>query len=118
MAATIAFAGAVASVSGADSWMSKPYNTWTDVELKKVLEDSPWASKGGVTYANPKGASGSAIEDVALVSWVSALPLRQAAIRQQLGASPSPSKESETVLATPIGAYMVSVKVSGGGSSG
>ena len=118
IASAAVLAGAVAAVSGADSWVSKPYNTWTDVELKKVLEDSPWASKAGVTYANAKGGSSAAIEDVALVSWVSGLPLRQAALRQQLGASPAPSKEMETVLATPIGAYMVSVKVSGGGSSG
>jgi hypothetical protein len=117
IASAVVLAGAVASVSGAASWASKPYNTWTDVELKEVLNDSPWASKGGITYNQTKGGSPSAIEDVALVSWVSGMPMRQAAVRQQLGATPTPSKEAEPILAQSMNFYLVSVKISGGNSS-
>ena len=117
IASAVVLAGAVASVNGADSWASKPYNTWTDVELKEVLNDSPWAGKGSITYSQTKGGTPSAIEDVALVSWVSAVPLRQAAVRQQLGATPSPSKEAESVLSQPMTFYVVSVKITGGPSS-
>jgi hypothetical protein len=117
IASAVVLVGAVAWVNGAESWASKPYNTWTDVELKEVLNDSPWAGKGSVTYSQAKGGTASAIEDVALVSWVSAMPLRQAAIRQQLGATPTPSKEAESVLSQPMNLYAVSVKISGGPSS-
>jgi hypothetical protein len=112
------FTGALASVSGAPSWMSKPYNTWTDAELKEVLNDSGWASKGSITYSTARGGNSQPIEDTALISWVSAKPLREASVRQQLGATPTPSKEAEAVLAATMNFYLVSVKVSGGGSSG
>jgi hypothetical protein len=117
IASALVLAGAAASVNGAASWASKPYYTWTDVELKEVLNDSSWASKGGITYNQTKGGSPAAIEDVALVSWVSAQPLRQASVRQQLGITPTPSKEAEAVLAQSMNFYLVSVKISGGNSS-
>jgi hypothetical protein len=113
----VLLAGAVASVSGAASWASKPYYTWTDLELKEVLNDSPWADKGGITYNQVKGGSPAAIEDVALVSWVSALPLRQAGVREQLGVTTTPSKEAEAYLAQPLNFYVVAVKGSGGAQS-
>jgi len=113
----VLLAGAVASVSGAASWASKPYYTWTDLELKEVLNDSPWASKGGITYVKTNGASSQAIEDVALVSWVSAKPLRQASVREQLGVTATPSKEAEAYLAQPLNFYLVAIKVSGGNAS-
>ena len=108
----------------AATWQTKPYYTWTDVELKEVLTDSPWADKGTISYfvpagGIPKGGSPQAIEDVALVSWVSALPLRQAGVRQQIPVGVAPPKETEDALAQPAQAYVLAVKVSGGnGSSG
>jgi len=110
-------AGAVAALNGAPSWASKPYYTWTDLELKEVLNDSSWADKGGISYIKTNGASSQPIEDVALISWVSAVPMRQAALRQQFGASTTPSKEAEALLAQTLSQYVVSVKVSGGAQS-
>ena len=95
-----ALLGWVVAAYAAAGWQSKPYNTWTDAELKEVLTDSPWASKGSVSYVKTNGASSQAIEDVALVSWVSSLPLRQAGVRQQMTAGQPIPKEIETALAT------------------
>lgn len=117
IASAVVLAAAVATMSAAPGWMSKPYNTWTDLELKEVLNDSPWADKGSISYVKTNGASSQPIEDVVVVSWVSALPMRQAALRQQMGATPTPSKEAEAVLAQTITNYVISVKVSGGAQS-
>src|SRR6187401_3003710 len=92
--------GWVVATHAAATWQTKPYYTWTDVELKEVLTDSPWADKGTISYfvpagGVPKGGSPQAIEDVALVSWVSALPLRQAGVRQQIPVGMAPPKEAE-----------------------
>lgn len=116
--------GWVVAAHAAATWQSKPYYTWTDIELKEVLTDSPWADKGTITYfvpagGAPKGGTPQAIEDVALVSWVSALPLRQAGVRQQIPVGVAPPKETEDALAQPAGAYVLAMKVYGGnGSSG
>jgi len=117
IATAVVLAGAVAAVNGAPSWASKPYYTWTDLELKEVLNNSPWADSGGISYIKTNGASSQPIEDVALISWVSAVPMRQAALRQQFGASTAPSKEAEALLAQTLSHYVVSVRVSGGAQS-
>jgi translation initiation factor IF-2 len=101
----------------AAGWQSKPYNTWTDAELKEVLTDSPWASKASISYVKTNGANSGAIEDMALVSWVSSLPLRQAGVRQQIAVGSPIPKEAEAALATPAQAYVVAVKVFGGTGS-
>ena len=118
IATVVVLAGAVAAVYGAPSWASKPYYTWTDLELKEVLNNSPWADSGGISYVKTNGATSSPIEDQALVSWVSSLPLRQADVRQQLGVTTTPSKEADAYLAQQMNLYVVAVKVSGGNQSG
>jgi hypothetical protein len=111
--------GGVVATYAAAGWQSKPYNTWTDAELKEVLTDSPWSSKGQITYyqapgAQSKGATPGAIEDMAMVSWVSSLPLRQAGVRQQITAGAAITKEAEAALAAKPEAYVVAVKIYGG----
>jgi hypothetical protein len=112
-----ALLGSAVAMHAAAGWQSKPFNTWTDAELKEVLTDSPWASKGSISYVKTNGASSQAIDDVALVSWVSSLPLRQAGVRQQISAGQAIPKETETALATVPPVYVVALKVYGGNSS-
>ena len=107
------------AIGAAEVWDTKPYNTWTDSELKQVMSDSPWAGKGGITYIRTQGATSPAIEEVALVSWVSALPMRQGAVREQVAAGTTLPPEVESALAKPLEVYGIAVRVSGGmGSSG
>jgi hypothetical protein len=112
-----ALLGSVVAMHAAAGWQSKPYNSWTDAELKEVLTDSPWASKGSISYVKTNGASSQAIDDMALVSWVSSLPMRQAGVRQQITAGQAIPKETETALATAPQAYVIALKVYGGNSS-
>jgi hypothetical protein len=110
---------ACVAVGAAEVWESKPFNTWTADELKKVLTNSPWAGKGGVTYTRARGASSQPIEDSAIITWNSALPMRQALAREQLGVMTEVPKEVDAFLAETPGIYVVSLKISGGmGSSG
>jgi len=49
----VAFVLAVASVAttmvdAAGNWPSKPFNTWTDMELTGVVTRSPWAGKASI----------------------------------------------------------------------
>jgi hypothetical protein len=107
----------------AAAWQSKPYYTWTDAELKEVLNDSAWASNGTITYyvppgRNARGGGFGAIEETATVSWVSSLPLRQAGVRQQMAgplpAGQTPPKEVSDALAQPAQAYVIAIKLSDG----
>ena len=64
-----------------------------------VIKKKTAPNSAGVSYVKTNGASTTAIEDQALVSWVSSLPLRQATVRQQMGITKEPNKDAEAYLA-------------------
>jgi hypothetical protein len=107
---------ALASLSAANVWESKPFNTWTDNELKKVLTSSPWAGKGGMTYVRQQ-ANQQAIQEEALVTWASSRVMRQALAREEYGATADISKEAQTVIAQTPPFYMITVKITKGFNS-
>src|SRR5688572_28860912 len=76
--------GLVTSLMAADVWDSKPFHTWTDKELAKVLTDSPWAGKGAISYVQNR-AGQPPIRETALVTWASARVMRQALAREAFG---------------------------------
>jgi hypothetical protein len=58
----VSFAALVVSAlvfAGGDPWKSKPYQQWDDKDVKRVLEDSPWAKvvQVDVTWKADKGYS-------------------------------------------------------------
>jgi hypothetical protein len=108
---------AAASTGAAERWATKPFNTWTDGEVKDVLQSSPWAGKASISYVQTRGANSPPIEDVALVSWASALPLRQAAVRQTMKAGADIPAEAVALLAQTPNAYVITVRVSDGNAS-
>ena len=114
-----AAAAAVITTGAAQTWQSKPFNTWTDVELKVVLTSSPWAGQAHVTYEQTP-VEPSTIGEVALVSWSSALPLRQAAERGKFRAGTAVLPEADARLAAAPDAYVIRVMVTrrAGSSSG
>jgi hypothetical protein len=76
-------------------WAKKDWKRWSADECKKVLEDSPWARR--LVQSNPKvadfatrtrGTQGTGSEDELAVSYNvqfrSALPIREAVVRQLL----------------------------------
>ena len=85
----------------ADFWETKPFATWSDAELQQMLSDSPWARK--ITVADP------AAPIQALISWRSALPMKQGLIRSQIGATGTLSAEAKALLDRKELAYVVTV---------
>ena len=111
--ATLVFLAA-AGVGAADKWDKRPYNTWTDLELKEVLTGSPWAGNANVTRVASNGGNSQPLEEVVLVSWASGLPLRQAGVREQIKVNTPIPAEVDAALAKPTEMYVLTMKVTGG----
>ncbi len=83
---TVMFAGL--SAFGQQFWEKKDYTQWSKQDCKKLLEDSPWAGRqdivttlsSAVGYAASGGESSE--QTTYILHFVSALPIRQALVRQ------------------------------------
>ena len=102
---------ASATLLGADVWESKPFHTWTDKELEKVLTSSPWAGKASVTYIRSRPQP---IQEQAIVTWASAQVIRQALAREEFGATRELPRDVEAIIARTPSVYIVTVKISKG----
>ena len=73
------------TVSGADFWETKDYTEWTQKDCAKLLTDSPWAQKLELVktgkLGDSEGAEGQSYVRYSVMI-VSALPIRQAQVRQ------------------------------------
>ena len=98
-----------AVLSAAEVWDTKPYAQWTDKEVDKVLTDSPWAGKASITHARQGANLGSVPDWKLIVAVRSALPLKQAFVRADIGAGGTPNAQHETLLATDEPTYLVSL---------
>jgi hypothetical protein len=93
----------------ADVWDDKPFTQWSDEELEKVLTDSPWAGKAKITHARQGANLGSVPDWKIVVAVRSALPLKQALVRGEIGTAGTPSAEHQTLLTTVEPFYRVSI---------
>jgi len=121
-----------AGLVAADFWVEKDFTTWSDKEVLKMLTDSPWAKQvriivsgglaegtgpqiipqgTGVTGGQPRRATQfDRIQRAKVtVTWASALPVKQARVRQELGLDAPMSAEGQQVLDRPERAYVVTV---------
>ena len=119
-------------LGAAEFWDTKPFREWSDKEARKVLESSPWAALIAVPLPNRGpaptpdaagggrggggrggGAEGFPPEPVRVrltISWRSALPLRQAAARQQAVNGGTIPPDTEAELARESELYVVAVQ--------
>lgn len=70
---------------GADFWEKKVYTEWTDKECAAMLTDSPWAWKYEALKTGSLGNSDAAEGQQYVryvIQFISALPIRQAKVRQ------------------------------------
>ncbi len=111
---TSAWLVASASLLAADVWESKPFHTWTDKELEKVLTSSPWAGKASITYVRSRPQP---IQEQAIVTWASAQVIRQALAREEFGATSQLPRDVEAIIARTPSFYIVTVKISKGFNS-
>ena len=85
-----------AAAKGADPWQSKPFQTWTAQECRRLLRDSPWARTYNTQFTAMRPVnrlpgmgslpgSGEGVSDLGVTYYVtfrSAIPVRQALVRQ------------------------------------
>ena len=103
-------------LNAAKIW-DKPFNMWTDGELKVVATSSPWAGKARMTcarrppdeFGDPENPRFIPLEGVALVAWSSALPLRQATERGKFKAGTAVPPDVQARLAAVPDAYVITV---------
>jgi len=101
---------AVVGLGAAGVWETKPFTEWTDKEVQAVLTDSPWAGKGSLTNARAGGAVGQVPDWKITVTWRTALPIRQAIVRQQIGLGGKATPEQQATLTAIDSHYIVAVE--------
>jgi hypothetical protein len=114
-------------LTAAEFWETKPFLTWSDKEAEKVMTDSPWAVTVGVALPPPlpresgAGAQGGRGGDdtgfgpvprrIQLqIAWRSALPLRQALVRNQIGQDGTPSPQHQEFLTLQPTSYVIAIR--------
>ena len=128
-----------AALLAADFWDEKEFTTWSDTEAQKILTDSPWAKQVRVPVGGPSSGDGfsrglglgavapppsaggnsgrgrgnafpeSPQRIVLTVSWRSALPIKQAFVRSQIGVDAEVRQVDQQFLDTAETAYVVAV---------
>jgi len=81
------FLAAGSTAYGADFWEAKQYDTWSQKECSKLLEDSPWVEDltlvaEGIQLSAGASDDGQQFTIKYQIQFRSALPIRQALVRQ------------------------------------
>ena len=97
---------ACAVLGAADFWETKPFTMWSDQELQQVTTDSPWAKKIVIAAA---GRAGGAPDTPVVISWRSALPMKQALVRMQIGLNGTLTPPGRELLDRKETSYVVSI---------
>jgi hypothetical protein len=122
----------VSVLVAADVWTAKPFTEWSDKDVLKVLQNSPWAreysiamsggaggadpssgkaGKGGAQMAQDAGGGVAGGGSVTLyIRWQSALPVKQAAVKLKFKGEATSSAEAKTFLEAPEQQYVVIVE--------
>jgi hypothetical protein len=119
-----------AAISADNFWETKPFLEWSDKEAERLLSDSPWATMVAVPLPNVgpvpsgdinaggRGGGGEGRRDGfapgprrvrVTISWRSALPLKQAVVRQQVGLRGTVSSDAQAMLSEDDEFYVVGV---------
>jgi len=126
VAAVLCTLGA-AGLAAADFWTTKAYTEWSQKEVEQMLTDSPWARRVSVVIPIPPRVSGDAGgrggrggDDTGgrgfpvpapqirmVVTWRSALPVRQALIRLPNGATNAAADQNPLLEQPP--SYIITV---------
>jgi hypothetical protein len=123
--AALALATGAAALLAADFWQSTPYTDWSEKDLAKMLNDSPWAravpldmsamrgqggggGMGGGGGRRGGGGGGGMQQRSILIRWVSALPIKQALIKNKFGDTAA-SDDAKKYLAQVEPQYVVTL---------
>ena len=90
---------AAAALVAADFWEEKDFTTWSDTEVQEMLTDSPWAKQVWIIVSGRGGEPLDAVERTEVTfTWNSALPIKQALVRQAIGLDAPIPPESQQAL--------------------
>src|SRR5262245_16461221 len=103
---------------GADRWEATSFIGWTDETLVELLGDSPWAGDATITRSRTSALGSPApVTEKAVVTWTTALPMRQALVREAVGLNGTVPKDAEAFLSATPNSYVVALKISGAPTS-
>jgi hypothetical protein len=117
----------------ADFWQNKPFTEWSDKDVQKMLNASPWAKRTAVETGPPRivdpsggggrgrgnagalgdGGNGSEVPDTAppsipvVIRWQTALPMKQALARIRFGAEAGTSDEARKFIERQDSNYVI-----------
>jgi hypothetical protein len=115
-------------LAAADFWDTKPFLEWSDHEVEQMLTDSPWTSLIALPLPNrapvptvddggrggrgggDRGFGPGPVRARITISWRSALPLKQALVRQQVGQRGTVPPQAQTYLDTPDEHYIIALQ--------
>jgi hypothetical protein len=118
-----------ACLLAANFWQ-KPYTEWSDKDVTKMMTDSPWVKSSSVAMTFPGGNAappagggggggrgggpqgqfegGGGVPSIEILArFESALPIRQALVRQKFGAEADKSEEATKVLSVEPKSYEI-----------
>jgi hypothetical protein len=94
----------------ASFWETKPFTDWSDKEVLELLSDSPWSRRVRVVLNDaPGGARSTPTRLTLTISWRSALPTKQALVRNQVGLDRPIPPDSQLILERQEDFYIVSL---------
>jgi hypothetical protein len=128
----VLFALSAACLLAADFWETKPFTEWTDRDVQRLIQNSPWSKQvaipmGGQSVAGrgrragtARGGAGDSSSSDAdgpvtvpavtvTVRWESAMAIRQAMVKQKFGNEAGTAAEAKMALETPANYYILSV---------
>jgi hypothetical protein len=129
--ACIAVCIEVTAASAAEFWEIKPFLDWSDREAQRMLNDSPWTGLVAITLPNrgpvptedggggrggggrgggEQGFGPGPVRVRITISWRSALPLKQAIVRQQVGQRGIVPPPAQTFLDTADEHYVIGLQ--------
>jgi hypothetical protein len=122
---------ACAVLAAADFWATKPFMEWSDKEVDKIMNDSPWSAVTSVALppvlmpsgdiatggrGAPPGGDGGGRGDFTApfrikltISWRSALPVKQGLARGRLGLNATVPPEAEEFLTREETSYVIAL---------
>ena len=102
----------------ADLWETTPFTGWTSETMQVLLGASPWAGEATVTRVRtPAPGTPAPLTEKAVVTWTTALPMRQALVREAVGLNGSVPKDAEAYLSATPNTYIVALKIFGAPTS-
>jgi len=102
---------------GASAWETTTFTAWSNETLQELLADSPWAGYANVSRPRTASTDAAASNEKALVTWTTALPIRQALVREAIGLNGAVPKDAEAFLALVPSAYVIALQISGAATS-